>query len=117
MELMVTDSDVVEQAKGFLREILDISVEDAYGLLRRYAQVHGDQQVRVSRRLMSEPGARPRSWRPCGRCWLVRAASGSFLAVRLTPIGPHVPVTTPGETALPLNKIGRAVDSESDAPT
>jgi len=26
-------------------------------------------------------------------------------------------VTTPGETALPLNKIGRAVDSESDAPT
>ena len=31
MELMVTDSDVVEQAKGFLREILDISVEDAYG--------------------------------------------------------------------------------------
>lgn len=29
MELMVTDSDVVEQAKGFLREILDISVEDA----------------------------------------------------------------------------------------
>jgi hypothetical protein len=49
---------VVEQAKGFLREILDISVEDAYGLLRRYAQVHGDQQVRVSRRLMSGPGAR-----------------------------------------------------------
>ena len=44
MELMVTDSDVVEQAKGFLREILDISVEDAYGLLRRYAQVHGDQR-------------------------------------------------------------------------
>ena len=31
MELMVTDLDVVEQAKGFLREILDISVEDAYG--------------------------------------------------------------------------------------
>jgi AmiR/NasT family two-component response regulator len=59
MELMVTDSDVVEQAKGFLREILDISMEDAYGLLRRYAQVHGDQQVRVSARLMSEPGARP----------------------------------------------------------
>jgi len=59
MELMVTDSDVVEQGKGFLGEILDISMEDAYGLLRRYAQVHGDQQVRVSRRLMSEPGARP----------------------------------------------------------
>lgn len=58
MELMVTDSDVVEQAKGFLREILDISVE-THTALRRYAQVHGDQQVRVSRRLMSEPGARP----------------------------------------------------------
>jgi hypothetical protein len=62
MELMVTDSDVVEQAKGFLREILDISVEDAYGLLRRYAQVHGDQQAGVAtaneraRRTPRDPG-------------------------------------------------------------
>jgi AmiR/NasT family two-component response regulator len=28
---------VVEQARGFLREVLDISVDDAYDLLRRYA--------------------------------------------------------------------------------
>ena len=28
---------VVEQAKGCLREVLDISVDDAYDLLRRYA--------------------------------------------------------------------------------
>ena len=66
---------------------------------------------------MSEPGARPAILAAMRQMLAVRAASGSFLAVPLTPIGPHVPVTTPGETALPLNKIGRAVDSESDAPT
>ena len=59
MELMVTDSDVVEQAKGFLREILDISVG---GRIRHCAGTPKStvtNKVRVSRRLMSEPGARP----------------------------------------------------------
>lgn len=51
---------VVEQAKGFLREVLDISVEDAYDLLCRYAQANDDQlTTRVSRQLITEPNSRP----------------------------------------------------------
>lgn len=50
---------VVEQAKGFLRERLDISVDEAFSLLRRYARVHGDHLTDVSQRLMAEPSARP----------------------------------------------------------
>lgn len=55
---MVTHPVVVEQARGFLRESLDISVEAALDLLRRYAGTHGDQLSRVSRRLMTEPDTR-----------------------------------------------------------
>ena len=50
---------VVEQAKGFLRERLDISVDDAFSLLRRYARTHGEHLTDVARQLMSNPGARP----------------------------------------------------------
>jgi GAF domain-containing protein len=50
---------VVEQAKGFLRERFDISVEEAFALLRRYARVHGEHLTDVSQRLMAEPSARP----------------------------------------------------------
>jgi AmiR/NasT family two-component response regulator len=51
---------VVEQAKGFLREVLDISVDDAYDLLRRYTQADDDQlTTRVSRQLITEPNSRP----------------------------------------------------------
>jgi hypothetical protein len=51
---------VVEQARGFLREVLDISVEDAYNLLRRYAQANDDQLTsRVSSQLITEPNSRP----------------------------------------------------------
>jgi hypothetical protein len=51
---------VVEQAKGYLREHLDISVGDAFELLRRYARSHGDHLTDVSRRLISDPEARQR---------------------------------------------------------
>jgi AmiR/NasT family two-component response regulator len=51
---------VVEQAKGFLREVLDISVDEAYDLLRRYTQADDDQlTARVSRQLIAEPNSRP----------------------------------------------------------
>jgi transcriptional regulator with GAF, ATPase, and Fis domain len=50
---------VVEQAKGFLRERLDVPVEHAFRLLRRYARSHGDHLTAVSRRLIGEPDARP----------------------------------------------------------
>lgn len=50
---------VIEQAKGFLRERLDITVSDAFSLLRRYARHSGTRISDVARRLMSEPAARP----------------------------------------------------------
>jgi GAF domain-containing protein len=54
----LTSRVVVEQAKGFLRERLAISVEDAFVLLRRHAQTHNDHLTEVSRRLISQPEAR-----------------------------------------------------------
>ena len=51
---------VVEQAKGFLGEVLDISVDDAYDLLRRYTQANDDElTTRVSIQLITEPDSRP----------------------------------------------------------
>jgi hypothetical protein len=50
---------VVEQAKGYLREILGVSVEEAFRLLRRYARSHGDHLREVARRLIHQPDARP----------------------------------------------------------
>jgi hypothetical protein len=49
---------VVEQAKGFLRERLGVTVEDAFALLRSYARHHGHHLTDVSRRLMERPEAR-----------------------------------------------------------
>ena len=53
------DRIVVEQAKGFLREHFDISVDEAFSLLRRYARANGDHLTDVARQLMADPGARP----------------------------------------------------------
>ena len=50
---------VVEQAKGFLRERLDVSVAEAGTVLRRYARSSGTHLTTVARQLMSEPDARP----------------------------------------------------------
>ncbi len=55
----LTSRIVVEQAKGFLRAHLDVSVNDAFVLLRRYARVNGNHLTDVSRRLMAEPASRP----------------------------------------------------------
>ena len=55
----LTHRVVVEQAKGFLRERLDISVDEAFSLLRRYARVHRDHLTDVARQLMTEPSSRP----------------------------------------------------------
>jgi GAF domain-containing protein len=49
----------VEQAKGFLRESLDVSVEQAFQLLRDYSHTHGDHLTDVSRKLMTERQSRP----------------------------------------------------------
>ena len=44
---------VVNQAKGFLRERLTVSVEDAFTLLRRYGDTHGEHLTDVSWRLLT----------------------------------------------------------------
>ena len=49
----------VEQAKGFLRESLDVSVEDAFQLLRAYARTRGEHLTVVARTLMIDPPSRP----------------------------------------------------------
>src|SRR5689334_6899944 len=50
---------LIEQAKGFLRETLDVSVEDAFALLRAYARANGEHLTVVARRLMTDRHARP----------------------------------------------------------
>ena len=44
---------IVEQAKGLLRETLDISVEDAFTYMRSYARANGEHLTDVARRLMT----------------------------------------------------------------
>jgi GAF domain-containing protein len=55
----LTSRIVVDQAKGFLAQRLEVSVEDAFTLLRRYARTHDDHLTAVARRLIAEPDARP----------------------------------------------------------
>jgi hypothetical protein len=55
----LTSRIVVDQAKGFLSQRLDVSVEDAFKLLRRYARTHSDHLTEVSHRLIAEPEGRP----------------------------------------------------------
>jgi hypothetical protein len=50
---------VVEQAKGFLRERLDVSVGEAFRLLRAYAHVTGQHLTEVARRLVSDRDSQP----------------------------------------------------------
>lgn len=55
----LTSRIVVEQAKGFLREFLDVSVEEAFTLLRAYSRANGAHLTDVARRLMSDRRSRP----------------------------------------------------------
>jgi hypothetical protein len=48
----MTNRVIVEQAKGLLHEMLDVSVEDAFDLLRTYARVNGEHLTDLARRLM-----------------------------------------------------------------
>jgi transcriptional regulator with GAF, ATPase, and Fis domain len=49
---------VVEQAKGYLHERLDISVDTAFELLRRHARAHGLRLTDLARTLISSPPER-----------------------------------------------------------
>jgi hypothetical protein len=55
----LSDRVVVEQAKGFLREIFDVSVDEAFVLLRSYARSRGEHLTDVARVLMSDRVLRP----------------------------------------------------------
>jgi hypothetical protein len=50
---------VVEQAKGFLREVLDVSVEHAFTVLRAYSRARGEHLTDVARTLMTNRMVRP----------------------------------------------------------
>jgi ANTAR domain len=50
---------VVDQAKGFLRERFDITVAEAFTLLRTYARSSGTHLTELARQLMTEPETRP----------------------------------------------------------
>ncbi len=49
---------LVEQAKGLLRETLDVSVAEAFTLLRSYARANREHLSDVAHRLMADPLAR-----------------------------------------------------------
>ena len=51
----LTSRIVVEQAKGFLRERLDVAIEDAFGLLRDYARTHQIHLIDVSAQPLRRP--------------------------------------------------------------
>ncbi|WP_205878080.1 GAF and ANTAR domain-containing protein [Mycobacterium camsae] len=55
----LTNRVVIEQAKGLLREMLDISVEEAFQLMRTYARANGEHLSNLARRLMTDRDARP----------------------------------------------------------
>ena len=54
----LTRQVVVEQAKGLVREHLDVTVDQALTMLRAYARTHGVHLTDVSRTLMSNRDAR-----------------------------------------------------------
>ncbi len=49
----------IEQAKGFLRERLNVSVDEAFTLMRAYARNNGEHLSDVARRLITERHGRP----------------------------------------------------------
>jgi GAF domain-containing protein len=54
----LTNRVIVEQAKGLLRQLLNVSVEEAFALLRTYARDRGDHLTDVARRLMTDRHSR-----------------------------------------------------------
>jgi GAF domain-containing protein len=50
----LTNRVIVEQAKGLLHEMLDVSVEGAFDLLRTYARDNGEHLTDLARRLMTD---------------------------------------------------------------
>ncbi|MCV7177425.1 GAF and ANTAR domain-containing protein [Mycolicibacterium sphagni] len=50
---------IVEQAKGFVSEVLGVSMDEAFRLLRMYSRARGEHLTDVARRLMRDRHTRP----------------------------------------------------------
>ena len=50
-------------SQGIISKRLDVSIDDAFTLLRRYARTDGDHLTELSRRLITEPEASQTIWR------------------------------------------------------
>ena len=50
----LTGRVIIEQAKGFLREMLDVSADEAFNLLRTYARTSGERLTNLAHRLMTD---------------------------------------------------------------
>jgi GAF domain-containing protein/ANTAR domain-containing protein len=55
----LTSRVIVEQAKGLLHQMLDVSLETAFNLLRTYARANGEHLTDVAHRLMTDRLSRP----------------------------------------------------------
>jgi GAF domain/ANTAR domain len=55
----LTSRVIVEQAKGLLHQLLDVSLEESFALLRRYARANGEHLTEVAHRLMTDRHSRP----------------------------------------------------------
>jgi len=55
----LTSRVIIEQAKGFLHEMLDVPVEEAFHLLRTYARAQRQRLTDVASRLMTDRDSRP----------------------------------------------------------
>lgn len=56
----LTSRIVVEQAKGYLRQRLDVTIEDAFTLLRGYARAHGEHLTEIARQVINDAETRER---------------------------------------------------------
>jgi hypothetical protein len=52
LQSALTDRIIVDQATGFVSERLDVSIEDAFGLLRSYARTHDDHLTDAARQVI-----------------------------------------------------------------
>jgi GAF domain/ANTAR domain len=55
----LTSCVLIEQAKGFIRETLDVSIEEAFQLLRAYARAKRQRLTDVAATLMTDRSSRP----------------------------------------------------------
>jgi GAF domain/ANTAR domain len=55
----LTSRVIVEQAKGLLHQMLDVSLETSFDLMRTYARANGEHLTDVAHRLMTDRLSRP----------------------------------------------------------